>query len=112
MLAVGWLRAGGATVAFVAQIWTCSFQRRPLYFISFQGRPPIHSGPCLLGRCIHYLLTVYSSCTNDIIPSLAFWTINKSANTNAVIVSTIGTARGVTEGSWRPRAANTPSLPS
>ena len=32
--------------------------------------------------------------------------------TKAAIASTIGTARGTTHGSWRPRAASVPGVPS
>mmetsp|Transcript_29662 Transcript_29662/g.76130 ORF Transcript_29662/g.76130 Transcript_29662/m.76130 type:complete len:206 (+) Transcript_29662:50-667(+) len=35
-----------------------------------------------------------------------------SASTSATMASTIGTARGTTHGSWRPRASSSTSLPS
>lgn len=34
-----------------------------------------------------------------------------SMTTMAAMVSTMGTARGTTQGSWRPRAASVPGVP-
>lgn len=42
----------------------------------------------------------------------AFWIRSWSMITIAAIDSTIGTARGTTQGSWRPRAARVPGVPS
>lgn len=42
----------------------------------------------------------------------AFWMRTWSMTTSAAIASTMGTARGTTHGSWRPRAASVPGVPS
>ena len=34
-----------------------------------------------------------------------FWINTRSASTSAAMLSTMGTARGTTQGSWRPRAS-------
>lgn len=42
----------------------------------------------------------------------AFWIRSWSMTTMLAIASTIGTARGTTQGSWRPLAASEPGVPS
>lgn len=43
---------------------------------------------------------------------LAFCMSNSSMTTSAAIASTMGTARGTTQGSCRPRATSVPGVPS
>jgi len=49
---------------------------------------------------------------SDVANFLAFWTSNSSMTTSAAIASTMGTARGTTQGSCRPRATSVPGVPS
>jgi hypothetical protein len=50
--------------------------------------------------------------SSDAADFLAHWMSNSSITTSAAMASTMGTARGTTQGSWRPRAASVPGVPS
>jgi hypothetical protein len=55
---------------------------------------------------------VVTGGSNDVADFLAFWISNSSMTTSAAIASTMGTARGTTQGSCRPRATSVPGVPS
>lgn len=55
---------------------------------------------------------VVTGGSSDAVDFLAFWISNSSMTTSAAIASTMGTARGTTQGSCRPRATSVPGVPS
>ena len=55
---------------------------------------------------------VVTGGSSDVAALLAFWISNSSMTTSAAIASTMGTARGTTQGSCRPRATSVPGVPS
>jgi hypothetical protein len=55
---------------------------------------------------------VVTGASSDAADFLAFWMSNSSMTTSAAIASTMGTARGTTQGSCRPRATRVPGVPS
>ena len=56
--------------------------------------------------------SVVTRGSNDAALCREFWINSSSMTTSAAIASTMGTARGTTQGSWRPRAAKDPGVPS
>jgi len=54
---------------------------------------------------------VVTGGSSDAVDFLAFWISNSSMTTSAAIASTMGTARGTTQGSCRPRATSVPGVP-
>jgi hypothetical protein len=55
---------------------------------------------------------VVTGGSSDAVDFLAFCMSNSSKTTSAAIASTMGTARGTTQGSCRPRATSVPGVPS
>jgi hypothetical protein len=55
---------------------------------------------------------VVTGGSRDVADFLAFCMSNSSMTTSAAIASTMGTARGTTQGSCRPRATSVPGVPS
>jgi hypothetical protein len=55
---------------------------------------------------------VVTGGSSDEADFLAFCMSNSSMTTSAAMASTMGTARGTTQGSCRPRAASVPGVPS
>lgn len=55
---------------------------------------------------------VVTGGSREAVDFLAFWMSNSSMTTSAAIASTMGTARGTTQGSCLPRATSVPGVPS